>query len=164
MNQHKTAHCDLLIIGAGPAGLAAAVAAAPSGARITVIDDNPAPGGQIWRDGPNVTLPEPARKLREALARHTNITVVIGTRVVATLPNKQLLLEGPYRGWRQGYDKLILCTGARELLLPFPGWTLSGVTGAGGLQALIKGGMPMQGERIVIAGTGPLLLALAASA
>jgi len=44
-------HCDVLIVGAGPAGMAAAVAAAPSGASIVVIDDNPAPGGQIWRDG-----------------------------------------------------------------------------------------------------------------
>jgi NADPH-dependent 2,4-dienoyl-CoA reductase/sulfur reductase-like enzyme len=164
MNPHKTAQCDVLIIGAGPAGLAAAVAAAPSGARITVIDDNPAPGGQIWRDGPNVTLPEPARQLREALVRHTNITVVSGTRVVATLPHKHLLLEDSDAGWQQGYDKLILCTGARERLLPFPGWTLPGVTGAGGLQALIKGGMPVRGERIVIAGSGPLLLAVAASA
>ncbi|MGQ3000372.1 FAD-dependent oxidoreductase, partial [Variovorax sp.] len=50
-------HCDLLIVGAGPAGMAAALAAAPSGAAIVVIDDNPAPGGQIWRDGPGATLP-----------------------------------------------------------------------------------------------------------
>jgi D-hydroxyproline dehydrogenase subunit alpha len=164
VSAQKLAHCDLLIIGAGPAGLSAALAAAPSGATITVIDDNPAPGGQIWRDGPNVRLPESARKLREALARHSNIQVVCGTRVVAALPAKQLLLEDPDTGWRQGYDKLILCTGARERLLPYPGWTLPGVTGAGGLQALIKGGMPVRGERIVIAGSGPLLLAVAASA
>jgi NADPH-dependent 2,4-dienoyl-CoA reductase/sulfur reductase-like enzyme len=62
------------------------------------------------------------------------------------------------------WQKLILCTGARELLLPFPGWTLPGVTGAGGLQALIKAGLPVEGERIVIAGSGPLLLAVAATA
>lgn len=48
---------DLLIIGAGPAGMAAALAAAPSGARIAIIDDNPAPGGQIWRDGVQAQLP-----------------------------------------------------------------------------------------------------------
>ncbi|MCL1029178.1 NAD(P)/FAD-dependent oxidoreductase [Serratia sp. arafor3] len=53
--------------------------------------------------------------------------------------------------------------GARELLLPFPGWTLPGVTGAGGLQAQIKNGLSLQGERIVIAGSGPLLLAVADS-
>nr|MBP6720376.1 FAD-dependent oxidoreductase [Rhodoferax sp.] len=63
MNPLKTRHCDVLIIGAGPAGLAAAVAAAPSGASITVVDDNPAPGGQIWRDGPSVSLPQPAKQL-----------------------------------------------------------------------------------------------------
>src|SRR5260370_28612230 len=60
------------------------------------------------------------------------------------------------------YSKLILATGARERFLPFPGWTLSGVVGAGGLQALVKGGAPIRGKRIVIAGTGPLLLAAAA--
>ena len=101
MNSLKTTHCDVLIIGAGPAGLAAAVAAAPSGACITVIDDNPAPGGQIWRDGPHVNLPPPAKQLRAALSRHSNITVRSGTRVVATLPHQHLLLEDSDTGWRQ---------------------------------------------------------------
>ena len=76
------ARCDLLIIGAGPAGMAAALAAAPSGMRIVVVDDNPAPGGQIWRDGPGVDLPPLARQHRDALARHANIEVLSGTRVV----------------------------------------------------------------------------------
>ncbi|WP_431109634.1 FAD-dependent oxidoreductase [Variovorax paradoxus] len=157
-------HCDLLIVGAGPAGMAAAVAAAPSGASIVVIDDNPAPGGQIWRDGPGTTLPPAARKWREALERHANIRVCSGTRVVAVPAPNELLLEDAVRGWRVQWKKLVLCTGARELLLPFPGWTLPGVTGAGGLQALIKAGLPVEGERIVIAGSGPLLLAAAATA
>jgi NADPH-dependent 2,4-dienoyl-CoA reductase/sulfur reductase-like enzyme len=61
------------------------------------------------------------------------------------------------------YKRLILATGARELLLPFPGWTLPGVTGAGGLQALAKGGYPVAGKRVVVAGSGPLLLAVAAT-
>jgi len=157
-------HCDLLIVGAGPAGMAAAVAAAPSGASIVVIDDNPAPGGQIWRDGPGATLPPAARKRRDALERHANIHVCSGTRVVAAPSRNELLLEDAERGWRMRWNKLILCTGARELLLPFPGWTLPGVTGAGGLQALIKAGLPVEGQRIVIAGSGPLLLAAAATA
>ncbi|MNF35643.1 Hydrogen cyanide synthase subunit HcnB [compost metagenome] len=155
---------DLLIIGAGPAGMAAALAAAPSGARIAVLDDNPAPGGQIWRDGPQVKLPEKASQLRQALAAERNIQLFSGTRVVAVAGRKQLLLEDAERGWLLSYDALILCTGARELLLPFPGWTLPGVTGAGGLQALIKGGLPVAGERIIVAGSGPLLLASAATA
>ncbi|WP_028629184.1 NAD(P)/FAD-dependent oxidoreductase [Metapseudomonas resinovorans] len=155
---------DLLIIGAGPAGMAAALAAAPSGARIAIIDDNPAPGGQIWRDGPQAHLPEKARRLREVLTEGHDIQVFSGTRVVATAGAGRLLLEDAERGWTLAYDTLILCTGAREQLLPFPGWTLPGVTGAGGLQALIKGGLPVAGERIVIAGSGPLLLASAATA
>ena len=157
-------YADLLIIGAGPAGMAAALAAAPSGARIVLLDDNPLPGGQIWRDGPQAQLPNPARQMRERLEACSNIRRHSGTRVIACAGPKQLLVEDADRGWLIGYDKLILCTGARELLLPFPGWTLPGVTGAGGLQALIKGGLPVQDERIVISGSGPLLLASAATA
>ncbi|APW37925.1 pyridine nucleotide-disulfide oxidoreductase [Rhodoferax koreense] len=157
-------HCDVLIIGAGPAGLAAALAAAPSGAHIVIVDDNPAPGGQIWRDGPGVELPIAAMQRRNAIARCANIRLVSGTRVIAATAPSELLLEDAERGWRIGWKKLILCTGARELLLPFPGWTLPGVTGAGALQALVKSGLPVAGERIVIAGSGPLLLAAAATA
>ncbi len=157
-------HYDILIVGAGPAGMAAALAAAPSGASIAILDDNPAPGGQIWRDGPMVELPASARQRRQALADAANIELYCGVRVVAAPGGKQLLLEDALRGYLVGYDKLILCTGARELLLPFPGWTLPGVTGAGGLQALIKGGMPVNDQRLVIAGSGPLLLACAATA
>lgn len=170
MTTTAPARCDLLIIGAGPAGMAAALAAAESGMRIVVVDDNPAPGGQIWRDGPGVQLPPLARQHREGLARHANIEVLSGTRVVGlgdranTGDAAALILENATRGWTQHASRLILCTGARELLLPFPGWTLPGVTGAGGLQALIKAGLDVRGQRIVIAGTGPLLLAAASTA
>jgi len=164
MSPQALEHCDLLIIGTGPAGLAAALAAAPSGARIVMVDDNPAPGGQIWRDGPGVNLPPAAVDRRAALARHANVRILSGTRLVAVLAPQQVLLEDATRGWRLQYGTGIVCTGARELLLPFPGWTLPGVTGAGGLQALIKGGLPVRGERIVVAGSGPLLLAVAATA
>jgi NADPH-dependent 2,4-dienoyl-CoA reductase/sulfur reductase-like enzyme len=60
------------------------------------------------------------------------------------------------------YRKLIIAIGARELFLPFPGWTLPNVMGAGGLQALVKGGLPIKGKRVAVAGSGPLLLAVAA--
>ncbi|MDM0009183.1 FAD/NAD(P)-binding oxidoreductase [Variovorax sp. J22G73] len=170
MNGVVLQHCDVLVIGAGPAGMAAAVAAATRGAAVVVIDDNPAPGGQIWRDGPGAVLPPAAHRWREALARHANIRVRSGTRVVAatmvatvTAP-RELLLEDAEGATRMRWNKLVLCTGARELLLPFPGWTLPGVTGVGGLQALVKAGLPVAGERIVVAGSGPLLLAAAATA
>jgi NADPH-dependent 2,4-dienoyl-CoA reductase/sulfur reductase-like enzyme len=60
------------------------------------------------------------------------------------------------------YEKLVLATGAREKFLPFPGWTLPNVMGAGGLQAMVKSGLPIRGKRVLVAGTGPLLLAVAA--
>lgn len=157
-------HFDILIVGAGPAGMAAALAAAPSGASIGMLDDNPAAGGQIWRDGPSVKLPAAARQMLQTLERTANIDRYSGIRVVAAPGGKRLLLEDAQQGHLVSYDKLILCTGARELLLPFPGWTLPGVTGAGGLQALIKGAMPVADQRLVIAGSGPLLLACAATA
>jgi NADPH-dependent 2,4-dienoyl-CoA reductase/sulfur reductase-like enzyme len=61
-------------------------------------------------------------------------------------------------------DRLVLATGARELFLPFPGWTLPGVVGVGGLQALLKTGLEVRGRRLVVAGSGPLLLPVAALA
>lgn len=175
MNAHeadgpRSKRCDFLIIGAGPAGMAAALAAAPSGMHIVLVDDNPAPGGQIWRDGPGVVLAPLAQQQRAAIAHHPNITVLCGTRVVglgdrsAGAEAPALILENAKRGWLQRSGQLLLCTGARELLMPFPGWTLPGVTGAGALQALIKAGMEVRGQRVVVAGTGPLLLAAAASA
>jgi NADPH-dependent 2,4-dienoyl-CoA reductase/sulfur reductase-like enzyme len=69
-----------------------------------------------------------------------------------------------YGGVSISFERLVLATGARERLLPFQGWTLPGVTGAGALQALIKGGMPVRGERVVLAGSGPLLMAALATA
>ncbi|WP_186142024.1 NAD(P)/FAD-dependent oxidoreductase [Burkholderia gladioli] len=160
------AHYEIVVIGAGPAGLAAARAAAGAGARVAILDDNPQAGGQIWRQGP---VFEPAAPLVESLAalRASSVELSPGARVVAALPGRELLVEqasAEAGGAILGYDKLIVATGARELLLPFAGWTLPGVTGAGGLQALVKGGVPVRGERIVIAGSGPLLIAALATA
>jgi len=156
--------CAILIVGAGPAGLSAALAAAPTGRTIVVLDDNPAPGGQVWRNGAGAGPPGPLQQLQEGLARYPHVRICCGTRVVAAQGSHTLLLESADSAWVQGFEKLIICTGARELLLPFPGWTLPGVSGAGGLQAMIKSGLPVRGQRIVIAGSGPLLLAAAASA
>ncbi|WP_028210690.1 FAD-dependent oxidoreductase [Paraburkholderia mimosarum] len=155
---------DILIIGAGPAGLNAARTAAQAGARIGIVDDNALPGGQIWRQGPEHRATGPARALLDVLAARANVTLLSGKRIVQALPGQQLLAEGADGALMLAYGKLIVASGARERFLPYPGWTLPGVTGAGGLQALIKGGMPVRGERIVVAGSGPLLWAAAATA
>jgi NADPH-dependent 2,4-dienoyl-CoA reductase/sulfur reductase-like enzyme len=153
--------CELLIVGAGPAGLAAACAAAASGITIVVLDDNPSPGGQIWRDGPAVVLPEIARHYRRQLDHLPNITLLSGAKLIARVAEKQWLYEQENASGIIRCRRLILCNGARELLLPFPGWTLAGVSGAGALQAMIKSGMPMAGQRVALAGSGPLVLAAA---
>jgi NADPH-dependent 2,4-dienoyl-CoA reductase/sulfur reductase-like enzyme len=151
---------DIAVIGAGPAGIAAAVAAAESGARVALVDDNLAPGGQIWRGGASASHhPEAAHWLN--LLSNSGVTRIAGTRVFYAR-NGALDAESDHALSQILYEKLILATGARELFLPFPGWTLPNVFGAGGLQALVKSGLPVNGKRVVIAGTGPLLLAVAA--
>jgi NADPH-dependent 2,4-dienoyl-CoA reductase/sulfur reductase-like enzyme len=134
--------------------MAAAVRARERGAQVTLIDDNSAAGGQIWRGEGDSTWFE---RLRDA-----KVQLLTGAQVISGNINaKTLLVERASRAVEVPFDKLILATGARELFLPFPGWTLPGIFGAGGLQALAKSGWPIRGKRIVVAGSGPLLLAVA---
>jgi len=152
---------DVLVIGGGPAGLAAAVSAQQIGVRVAIVDDNPGPGGQIWRgEQRKTTTPEAAEWLNRVQA--AQVEFISGARVYDQ-PRKGLLLAETFDGVLElRFRKLILATGARERFLPFPGWTLPGVAGAGGLQALVKSGLPIEGKKVVVAGTGPLLLAVAA--
>ena len=154
-------HAQVVVIGAGPAGLAAAAAASAAGLAVLMLDSAPVPGGQVWRARQGVA----ARPVARALARlaPAGVRVLAGTRVVMALPDRALLVDGPQGALLLRWNRLILAIGARERLLPFPGWTLPGVFGAGGLQALVKGGWPIRGRRVLVAGTGPLLLAAAAT-
>src|SRR6478672_10568685 len=128
---------DIVIVGAGPAGIAAACAAAASGS-VTVIDDNPAAGGQIWRCGGH------SRQSQKWFSnlRNSGVRLMPNTRIISGDADKRtLLLEDQIGASRIGYRKLIIATGAREMFLPFPGWTLPNVMGVGGLQALVKSGL-----------------------
>ena len=153
--------CAVLIIGGGPAGIAAAVTAANAGLSTVLIDDGLAPGGQIWR-GASISTKGVAGHWLRALAA-SSVTVLSRARVVAHPEPGTVIIETPDGPLMLRYRRAVLCPGARELFLPFPGWTLPGVCGAGGLQALMKGGLPVAGKRVVIAGSGPLLLAVARS-
>jgi pyruvate/2-oxoglutarate dehydrogenase complex dihydrolipoamide dehydrogenase (E3) component len=148
---------DVIIIGAGPAGMHAAHALASRGQQVALIDDNPDAGGQIWR-GVHNHATQPAR----ATLHSPRITTYYQTRVIATLDSQQLLVETPSDAHLLHYRHLVIASGARELLLPVAGWTLPGVTGIGGLQALVKAGMPIANKQVVIAGTGPLIWPVAA--
>jgi NADPH-dependent 2,4-dienoyl-CoA reductase/sulfur reductase-like enzyme len=83
------------------------------------------------------------------------------TTVIAAPEPGVLLAEQNDASCRIRWQRLILATGARELFLPFPGWTLPGVMGPGGLLAMAKDGWPVRNQRVVVAGSGPLLLAAA---
>jgi len=157
---------DVVVVGAGPAGMAAATAASAHTANVCIVDDNAHCGGQIWRGHDHNSAEKPPDQrfvhLRSAL-ESGQIVVRYGARVVANPVPYVLRLETPTSFEDVRYRKLILATGARERFLPFPGWTLPGVVGAGGLQAMIKQGMQIEGKRVVLSGSGPLLLAVAAN-
>lgn len=159
---------DVVVIGAGPAGIAAATRAAEAGRRVLLLDEAPNVGGQIWRHRSHATLGADARRWTNRLAR-TRAEVRRGVAVVDVMVNeggqRVTLVAERHRGGVDVIDAsaLVIATGARERFVPFPGWTLPGVVGIGGAQALLKQGANYRGKRVVIAGTGPLMLPVAAS-
>jgi NADPH-dependent 2,4-dienoyl-CoA reductase/sulfur reductase-like enzyme len=151
---------DVVVVGAGPGGLVAAVTAGQAGMRVCLVDDNPSCGGQIWR----ASITEhggPSAQWLDRMPR-AHVEIHLGARAVFAPAAGVLRIEQSGQFTDLEYGSLILATGARELFLPFPGWTLPGVYGAGGLQAFVKSGLNIRGKRVVIAGTGPLLLAVGA--
>jgi NADPH-dependent 2,4-dienoyl-CoA reductase/sulfur reductase-like enzyme len=158
---------DVVVVGAGPAGLAAACSAAEAGRRVCLVDDNAAPGGQIWRrslasaSSTPVARGASARWLRKI--EGGGIALRSGWRALEAPAPGLLRIAQIGEVQDLGYASLILASGARELFLPFPGWTLPGVYGVGGLQAFVKSGFDIRGKRILLAGTGPLLIAVAAA-
>ncbi|MGW3321912.1 FAD-dependent oxidoreductase [Streptomyces virginiae] len=182
------APADLAIVGAGPAGLAAAVTAARLGLRVTLLDAGDRPGGQFYRHpapGLGAARPEAlhhgwaAFATREAALRaHESagrITYLPLHHVWAVVPAEGAGAAGEWilhavAGHAPEEEAaavtaraVLIATGAYERQLPFPGWTLPGVVGAGGAQAMLKGGLVLPGKRVVVAGSGPLLLAVAGS-
>lgn len=157
---------EIAVVGAGPAGMAAAVEAAEAGRRVALLDEGSGPGGQIWRHRERWDVPAVAGWWMARLDR-CGARVLHGTTVadaVAAGAGFELLAERDGAAVAVRAERLVLATGARELFLPFPGWTLPNVVGVGGLQALLKSGLELRGRRVVVAGSGPLLLPVAALA
>jgi len=163
---------ELLILGAGPAGMAAAIEAVKAGARVTMADENVRPGGQIYRQLPAGfrvvdadALGHDYERGKELLEEFASVASHVESLDEALVwgiaPENELdfLRQGESRSVR--YRHLIIAVGAYDRPVPFPGWTLPGVLTAGGAQRLIKTQRVLPGERILLAGTGPLQLAIA---
>jgi len=161
MSRELRRQFDVLVVGGGPAGMAAAARAAESGVPVGIVDDNASLGGQIWRGESQDHQSKDAARWTDRV-QASEVTTLCGVRIFDQPEPGILLAEGVNELFELSYEHLVLATGARERFLPFPGWTLPNVMGAGGLQAMVKCGLPVRGKRVVVAGSGPLLLAVAA--
>jgi NADPH-dependent 2,4-dienoyl-CoA reductase/sulfur reductase-like enzyme len=151
---------SVLVVGAGPAGLAAAAAARRRGAAVRVLDSAERTGGQYWR-----RLPATRPAGREAVLHHQWAAYQALRGRLEDDPG--CTIDTQTDGTRQTesvvVDRLVLATGAHDRTLPVPGWTLPGVFTAGAAQAMAKGERIAVGERVVVAGAGPFLLPVTAS-
>jgi D-hydroxyproline dehydrogenase subunit alpha len=158
----RQGHSDVVVVGGGPAGIAAATCAAEAGARVTLVDAGFHPGGQIWRHANPQDLPRVARGWMDR-CRRAGVEWIPQAFVVDGSLQDGLTVVRATQTMVLHAERIILATGARELFLPFPGWTLANAMGAGGAQSLLKGGLDVRGKRVIVAGSGPLLLPVAAA-
>jgi glycine/D-amino acid oxidase-like deaminating enzyme len=163
---------DLVIVGAGPAGLAAAEVAAVSGASVLIIDERPAPGGQFFKQPASESALPSGRADRQSRdgsiligsVRALGVEIRSQTLVWGAFREDEALVLGLLHKGRVGYLRpkmLILASGAFEQPGIFPGWTLPGVVTTGACQTLLRSHGVLPGKRILIAGNGPLNLQVA---
>lgn len=161
---------DCMVVGGGPAGLAAARAAARHGVRVLLVDENPQLGGQYYRQMPSAfrasersVLPKESAEGRRLIDEVWAAGVELRLDSVAwgIFDQRTVALATRDKAERIEVRTLILAPGAYDRPVPFPGWTLPGVITAGGAQNLMKGYRVLPGQRVLIAGSGPLLLVVA---
>jgi NADPH-dependent 2,4-dienoyl-CoA reductase/sulfur reductase-like enzyme len=167
---------DVIIVGAGPAGMTAAVDLAKAGCSVIVLDMGAAPGGQIYRAlEANAAEENQTADLLAALGPSytAGLALIRRFRATASIDYRDQTTVWEVRpdgtvGWLRGEDagylrgrRVLLANGAMERPMPFPGWTLPGVMTAGAVQTLLKAGRLKPSGRVVLAGAGPLILLLA---
>lgn len=162
-------HFEVLVIGGGPAGLAAATEASRAGLEVALVDEQKAPGGQIYRNV-GATARHVVNALGDDYLRGKRLVdeflgsgaTYLNNAAVWYLDEKLetgLLIDGASHFVTA--DRLVLATGALERPMPLPGWHLPGVMTAGAGQILLKSAGLVPAGRLVLAGSGPLLLLLA---
>ena len=159
---------DFVIIGAGPAGLAAALEAAKQKLSVLVLDEQPEAGGQIYRSISTTKLLRPetysllgpdyqvGHTLEHSFGQ-SGVDYIPGASVWQVEPDRSVLYlrNGDVR--QVGARRLLIATGAMERPVPIPGWTLPGVMGAAAADVLLKSSGIVPSGRVVLAGSGPLL-------
>ena len=156
----------IIVIGAGPAGLAAAEAASRNGTDVALIDSAPRKGGQYWRHRTSVKGYKNKRAdvLFAKIQSASSITHISEATVWSIEKENELFRVNYLQGGQESSltaEKLILATGAYDRTLPFPGWDLPGSMTPGAAQALLKGQGVLAGKKVIVAGTGPFLLPVA---
>ena len=173
---------DVVVIGAGPSGIAAAIDAANIGASVLLVDENPVSGALMGNDVPlyfggrMTAATQNSDRMLEAIfmsmpaletAMEAGIEVLLGTTAwgvyrngpgVASLPEQVVGLADADRSWLVGFGKLVLATGARDLAMAFPGWNQPGVMGAAALQMLLSRYDAFAGRRVLVIGSHDLAL------
>lgn len=166
----SSAH-DLLVVGGGPAGISAAGAARRAGLSVVLVDERPALGGQVFKQpGPGFTVTSPSamdRQFRQGRALiesldGAGIDVRLRTSVVAVEGRTSVLVTEGEPASAVVTARMVVAAGAHDRPVAFPGWTLPGVTTAGGLQTLAKTQRVLPGRRMLFAGSGPVALAFPA--
>ena len=166
---------DVLVVGGGPAGMAAASTAADAGLTTVLIDERPTLGGQVYKQpGPGMRVADAREMGKQYRAGRALIDEVEASDAALLLRTSVVDLEPDAAGWiamvhtdgdpvvplRAG--RVIVAAGAHDRPVVFPGWTLPGVITAGGLQTLAKTQAFVPGRRTVFAGSGPVALAFPA--
>lgn len=176
------AHYELVVVGAGPSGAAAAIDAAKAGKKVLLVDENPVSGALMGNDVPlyfggrMTAATQNSERMLEAIfmsmpeletAMEAGVELLLGTTAwgvyrngpgVASLPEQVVGLADGERSWLVGFDHITLATGARDLALAFPGWNQPGVMGAAALQMLLARYDAFAGNRILILGSHDLAL------
>jgi thioredoxin reductase len=161
-------HYDIAVVGAGPAGMAAATVTAEDGAKVLLLDEQPTAGGQIYRCVGRQTLTDPnilgpdyyqGRELVSAL-QSSGAEHMTGTTVWQVSADREIGISKDGVARLLTADQVIIATGAQERPFPVPGWTLVGAMTGGGAQSLLKSA-GLAAADAVFAGTGPLLYLVA---